>query len=215
MAESNGYQDIREGFICPICHKNLQSARRLLVHFEDLHSEEQDVLKSLRGKENKYEEKWLGQKFSILELLGKAKKKILNYDEQEFVSFDPNFIHDSHAWQNEPQEPGCVNSHTDYFKTIRRERLDYKTTETNMLILRLDKLLKIQGSDRKQQEQRVVPWIDGDPVSRCPNCASSFNITKRQHHCRLCGSIMCNACSEFLSNEIARKHLYPKQKLMY
>lgn len=53
MAESNNHEEIKEGFICPICHKNLQSARRLVTHFEDLHSEEQDVLKSLKGKEKR------------------------------------------------------------------------------------------------------------------------------------------------------------------
>ncbi|KRT84930.1 hypothetical protein AMK59_2502, partial [Oryctes borbonicus] len=192
MAESNGYSEIREGFICPICHKNLQSARRLVTHFEDLHSEEQDVLKSLK------------------ELVGKAKKKILNFDEQEFVQFEQTFPSHNLSVQHEPQEPGCVKSHTDVFKTIRRERLDHKTTETNRLILRLDKLLKVQGSDRKQQEQRLVAWLDGATVSRCPSCAASFNITKRQHHCRLCGSIMCNNCSEFLSYETARIIVIPK-----
>lgn len=51
MAEANGHQEIREGFICPICHRNLQSARGLVTHFEDQHSEQQDVLQSLKGKQ--------------------------------------------------------------------------------------------------------------------------------------------------------------------
>ncbi|GJQ76321.1 putative metal ion binding protein [Trypoxylus dichotomus] len=193
MAESNGYSEIREGFICSICHKNLQSAKQLITHFEDLHSEEQDVLKSFK------------------ELIGKAKKKILNSDEQEFIPLEQTFpSHNLSVQQYESQEAGCVKSHTDLFKTIRRERLDHKTTETNRLILRLDRLLKVQGSDRKQQEQRLVAWLDGTNVTRCPSCTASFNITRRQHHCRLCGSIMCNNCSEFLSYETARIIVIPK-----
>lgn len=47
-------------------------------------------------------------------------------------------------------------------------------------------------------EQTVVHWLDGTGVTRCPDCTKSFNITRRQHHCRLCGSIVCNECSCFL-----------------
>lgn len=46
---------------------------------------------------------------------------------------------------------------------------------------------------------QLVPWIDGKLVKLCPSCAKSFFLTRRQHHCRLCGSVMCNDCSSFLS----------------
>lgn len=41
---------IKEGFLCPICHKDLRSPNNLITHFQDLHSEEQDILKSIKGK---------------------------------------------------------------------------------------------------------------------------------------------------------------------
>jgi len=47
-------------------------------------------------------------------------------------------------------------------------------------------------------EQTIVHWLDGTDVTRCPDCTKSFNITRRQHHCRLCGSIVCHECSCFL-----------------
>lgn len=40
---------IREGFICPICKEDLESPDYLIAHFEKEHSEEQDILKSLKG----------------------------------------------------------------------------------------------------------------------------------------------------------------------
>lgn len=101
-----------------------------------------------------------------------------------------------------------MTNHTIFFKTVRRDRLDHRTTETNKLIIRLDRLLNIQKTDKKQEEQLIVSWIDGTNVSRCPSCAASFNITRRQHHCRLCGTIMCNSCSCFLSKDKARKYYY-------
>nr|XP_022904647.1 rabenosyn-5-like [Onthophagus taurus] len=189
MAESNGDHKIKEGFICPTCHKTCQSANHLLGHFQEKHSEEQDLLKSLK------------------DLVSKAKKKILSFDEQDIEKPQQERYY---LEESKPQEVSTITDHTDFFKAVRRERLDHRTTETNRLILRLDKLLKVQGSDRKQQEQRLVAWLDGTTVSRCPSCAANFNLAKRQHHCRLCGSIMCNNCSEFLAYDIARTIVTPK-----
>ncbi|RZC27689.1 FYVE and/or Rbsn domain containing protein [Asbolus verrucosus] len=189
MAEANA---IKEGFLCPICHKDLRSPNSLIAHFQDLHSEEQDILKSIK------------------DLYGKAKKKILKLDEQDLESFKNEITLEKYYLEySEPQDPGQTQTHTDYFKAVRRERLDHRTTETNKLIIRLDRLLRFYGSDRKQQEQELVAWLDGSTVTRCPSCASSFNITRRQHHCRLCGSIMCNSCSYFLPYETAQTIVAP------
>ncbi|XP_076259952.1 rabenosyn-5 [Rhynchophorus ferrugineus] len=188
MAENN---DIQEGFLCPICHKDMRSPNNLITHFQDLHSEEQEFLKSIK------------------EVYGKAKKKILKLDEQDIQNFKELTLNKYHIEYSEPQDPGPSLTHTDYFKTVRRERLDHRTAETNKLIIRLDRLLRTFGSDRKQQEQELVAWLDGSTVTRCPSCASSFNIARRQHHCRLCGCIMCNSCSYFLPYDVAQTIVAP------
>ncbi|KAJ8925922.1 hypothetical protein NQ315_009774 [Exocentrus adspersus] len=189
MAEADS---IREGFLCPICHKDMRSPNNLITHFQDLHSEEQDILKSIK------------------DIYGIAKKKILKIDDKDLELFKKEITLEKYYLEySEPQQPGPVRSHTDYFKSVRRERLDHRTTETNKLVIRLDRLLRFYGSDRKQQEQELVAWLDGSTVSRCPSCASTFNITRRQHHCRLCGSIMCNSCSCFLSYETAQTIVAP------
>lgn len=187
MAESQPDTHIQEGFLCPVCYKDLRSRSNLIAHFEDFHSEDQDLLKSIK------------------DLVGKAKKKILKIDENDLEPFKTEISFQQFNLEyNELQESGQNRSHTEFFKNVRRERLDHRTSETNRLIIRLDKLLHIHGSDRKQQEQELVTWLDGTTVSRCPSCAATFNITRRQHHCRLCGSIMCNLCSSFLSCDIAK-----------
>ncbi|XP_018570987.1 rabenosyn-5 [Anoplophora glabripennis] len=192
MAEAT----IKEGFLCPICHKDLRSPNNLIAHFQDLHSEEQDILKSIK------------------DIYGIAKKKILKIDDKDLELFKKEITLEKYYLEySEPQEPGPAKSHTDYFKAIRRERLDHRTTETNKLVIRLDRLLRFYGSDRKQQEQELVAWLDGSTVNRCPSCASVFNITRRQHHCRLCGSIMCNSCSYFLPYETAQTIVAPVTSL--
>lgn len=51
--------DIKEGFICPMCMKDLGAAVNLQKHFEEYHSEDRAGLRQIRG------------------MLGKAKRKIM------------------------------------------------------------------------------------------------------------------------------------------
>ena len=78
-------------------------------------------------------------------------------------------------------------SHFAELKKIRSSRVDRYATETNRLIVRIDKLLENipgEASKRRDHERLVVPWIDEDLVKLCPTCARSFNIARRKHHCR-------------------------------
>ena len=52
--------DIKEGFLCPMCLKDLRSASLLQKHFEESHSDDKDTLRQIRG------------------MFGKAKRKILD-----------------------------------------------------------------------------------------------------------------------------------------
>lgn len=197
--------EVREGFLCPMCMKDLGTVTQLQSHFEEAHSaEDKDVLQSLRG------------------LFGKAKKKILG-DKDENGSFDssdstdvaskyktpaPSVAgYDPSLW--EPQEIGVTRSKTDMFRAIRGERVDRCVVETNKLIIRLDKLVgedaPTDSGKRKKFEMSVVPWTPDNQVPSCPGCGKSFSFTKRRHHCRLCGGIMCDKCSQFLPYSFGKK----------
>ncbi|XP_013194859.2 rabenosyn-5 [Amyelois transitella] len=197
MATSSN-EEILEGFLCPICKADLKSASQLTSHFESLHSEEQDVLKSLK------------------DIFGKAKKIILNNDDTDLKeTFDRalklNYQEHQYYYQEE-QVIGVIRSSTDYFKAVRSARLERYATETNKLLIRLDKLVCNMPADpnqKKQHEQDVVPWLDGSSVKLCPSCAKSFSLTRRKHHCRLCGSILCHDCSVFLDLKVARSIVDP------
>ncbi|RVE43232.1 hypothetical protein evm_012112 [Chilo suppressalis] len=196
MAAANE-DEILEGFLCPICKADLKSASQLTSHFESLHQEEQDVLKSLK------------------DIFGKAKKIILNNDDTDLKeAFDKalKFNYQEEAYYSQEQVVGVSRSSMDYFKAVRSARLERYATETNKLLIRLDKLvcnMPTEPNQRKQFEQQIVPWLDGSSVKLCPNCAKAFNITRRKHHCRLCGSILCHDCSLFLDLNIARAIVDP------
>ncbi|XP_050424363.1 rabenosyn-5 [Adelges cooleyi] len=179
---------VLEGFLCPICKVDYGIDLKLFLHFQEAHSEDQDLVKSFK------------------DLFGKAKEKILKND---IIKKEER----QYTWL--PQELGKSRSHIEDFKSCRNRWVEHFVMETNKTVVRLEKLLCNLPSDpnkRKIHEQSVVHWLDGTDVKRCPECTKSFNITRRQHHCRLCGTIVCNECSCFLPfskayeaiNEIAK-----------
>lgn len=55
-----------------------------------------------------------------------------------------------------------------------------------------------------EYEQGIVPWTDDSIVSQCASCSKSFGISKRKHHCRLDGRVICSQCSRLLPFAVAR-----------
>ncbi|XP_050540697.1 rabenosyn-5 isoform X2 [Daktulosphaira vitifoliae] len=171
MSEEN---TVLEGFLCPICKVDYGLDLKLFLHFQEAHGEDQDLVKSFK------------------DLFGKAKEKIMKND---IIKKEER----RNTWL--PQDIGETRSHNNYFKICRNKWVEHFVMKTNKIIVRLEKLLSklpTEPNKRKIHEQCVVQWLDGTDVKRCPECTRSFNITRRQHHCRLCGSIICNECSCFL-----------------
>ncbi|XP_014477035.1 PREDICTED: rabenosyn-5 [Dinoponera quadriceps] len=191
-----GNGEVLEGFICPICMTDFKTPNHLTKHFEEIHNDDPEILKSLK------------------DLFGKAKKKILKQDDMPGTLSGAIAQGKRHSPEINygPQEIGAFTSHTKYFKVIRNARLERYAYETNKLLIRLDKLLNNLPSDpvdRKAHERTIVPWIDEKNVKLCPNCAKSFHLARRKHHCRLCGAVMCHNCTLFLSLVSARKMTNP------
>ena len=40
-------------------------------------------------------------------------------------------------------------------------------------------------------------WVDDSTVTNCADCNDTFSFFKRKHHCRICGNIYCNNCSQY------------------
>ncbi|EZA52929.1 RUN and FYVE domain-containing protein [Ooceraea biroi] len=55
-------------------------------------------------------------------------------------------------------------------------------------------------AQRRQQQSTLqessVTWTNDRLVTQCKGCSREFNMTRRKHHCRNCGNIFCNACSD-------------------
>ncbi|XP_042347497.1 rabenosyn-5 [Plectropomus leopardus] len=192
-----GTSEVKEGFLCPLCLKDLQSISQLQGHYEEEHSGDDHHVR--------------GQLRSLVLKAKKAKDKLLKRDGDDrtdtgtYVSF---CCVDPYMW--EPQELGATRSHLDFFKKHRAARIDHYVIEVNKLIIRLEKLTSFDrvNSDAakiRAIEKSVVSWVSDSDVPFCPDCGNKFNIRNRRHHCRLCGSIMCRKCMEFVPLPLAQK----------
>jgi hypothetical protein len=45
-------------------------------------------------------------------------------------------------------------------------------------------------------------WVPDDAYNACMECKAAFNIFERRHHCRYCGRLLCNTCTEGTINSL-------------
>ncbi|CAO2831348.1 unnamed protein product [Amaranthus hypochondriacus] len=48
----------------------------------------------------------------------------------------------------------------------------------------------------KPQDEEKDHWVPDEAVSQCTSCGSNFNAFVRKHHCRNCGEIFCDKCTQ-------------------
>ncbi|KAK2583264.1 hypothetical protein KPH14_009274 [Odynerus spinipes] len=58
-----------------------------------------------------------------------------------------------------------------------------------------------EAADNAQRQSQQdggggTAWANDRQVTHCKGCNREFNLTRRKHHCRNCGNIFCNACSD-------------------
>uniref|UniRef100_A0A673FKF7 Rabenosyn-5-like n=1 Tax=Sinocyclocheilus rhinocerous TaxID=307959 RepID=A0A673FKF7_9TELE len=142
----------------------------------------------------------------------KAKDKLLKRDGDERTdsSYESFYYGGVDPFMWEPQELGATRSHLDFFKKQRAARIDHYVIEVNKCIIRLEKLTSFDRTNMdaaqiRSLEKSVVSWVNDQDVPFCPDCGGKFNIRNRRHHCRLCGSIMCRKCIEFIPLPLAYK----------
>ncbi|XP_076859254.1 rabenosyn-5 [Brachyhypopomus gauderio] len=194
----DGSAEVKEGFLCPLCLKDLQSFYQLQEHYEEEHAGDNRHV----GAQLK----------SLVQKAKKAKDKLLKRDgdERTETSYESFYYGGVDPYMWEPQELGATRSHLDLFKKHRAARIDHYVIEVNKRIIRLEKLtsfdrINMDGGKIRALEKSVVPWVSDQDVPFCPDCGGKFNLRNRRHHCRLCGSIMCGKCMEFVPLVLAYK----------
>jgi hypothetical protein len=83
-------------------------------------------------------------------------------------------------------------------KTPSTASLDYKFasfTNSNIDDDKSTKYYKGTGPSAMDQIDFKVVKVPDRLRPLCPSCGMTFSMSKRRHHCRLCGDIFCDACS--------------------
>ncbi|XP_074152692.1 RUN and FYVE domain-containing protein 2 isoform X4 [Sminthopsis crassicaudata] len=56
--------------------------------------------------------------------------------------------------------------------------------------------LKIEDIKEANKALQGQVWLKDEEATHCKLCETEFSLSKRKHHCRNCGEIFCNACSD-------------------
>ncbi|ELU06545.1 hypothetical protein CAPTEDRAFT_90657 [Capitella teleta] len=56
--------------------------------------------------------------------------------------------------------------------------------------------LRMEDLREEQLALKEAQWADDKEVIACRNCTKPFSVSRRKHHCRNCGEIFCNECSD-------------------
>ncbi|CAF1240986.1 unnamed protein product [Rotaria sordida] len=188
----------RAGFLCPKCHQDMSNMEMLQIHFQNVHMKQSST--TVKG------------------LFSLAKQKIKNVQDNfqnsnesskiyaQYFSFNSN---DSYS---KKQCIGYARSHNTYFQIIRKDKHNQIFIHMRQLLLRIELLTNTNehiprngnSKERRKYEQSIVAWMEDSVASICASCSKSFGLSRRKHHCRLDGLVICNQCSQFLSFSIAR-----------
>lgn len=64
-------------------------------------------------------------------------------------------------------------------------------------------LAELNSVEYRVMENYCAPvWVSDSKVDRCMSCSGDFGMWRRRHHCRLCGGVVCWACSTKVSSSI-------------
>jgi hypothetical protein len=111
------------------------------------------------------------------------------------------------------QSLGRMRDWTGTFLQYRKQAKEASFNEREWKVIVMQKLLfsgprgrAATSAERIEFERNVARWQPNSAHSVCPVChVSTFRLLfgSSRHHCRLCGTLMCEKCSQYLSNASA------------
>lgn len=94
------------------------------------------------------------------------------------------------------EEKGLTNQQ--YEAKIAQVQEDMEELKNRLVEVTREKAELWQKADDMEHEIKVKAddrWMDDSEVSHCLGCKTEFSFLLRKHHCRICGRIFCNNCS--------------------
>ena len=85
--------------------------------------------------------------------------------------------------------------------TMAHDELKAKHSEAEHTLVEMgsqfsEEKLRLNEIETKRAAAAKNAWQENAEASNCKLCQSGFSLTRRKHHCRNCGGIFCNDCSD-------------------
>ncbi|XP_071808482.1 RUN and FYVE domain-containing protein 2-like isoform X3 [Asterias amurensis] len=91
---------------------------------------------------------------------------------------------------------GELTALTDKHERLRDECVGQEQALSEMGDKLSESRLKMDNMQEVVQSLDKRVWADDKEITHCMQCEKVFSVARRKHHCRNCGGIFCNACSE-------------------
>ena len=106
---------------------------------------------------------------------------------------------DAEGWEytDDDAEDGVWSPYMDLRHDVRRRKwVRHEVPEERMSLIP-QALLSTKPVDASVERTSHVRWIDDDEADTCMCCQTrEFDIWTWKHHCRHCGRVVCDACSQ-------------------
>ncbi|TMW61752.1 hypothetical protein Poli38472_010815 [Pythium oligandrum] len=128
-------------------------------------------------------------------------------DEDGYGSMDDDF-----STRGTPRQPQHSNEYSDSEKRIQLDRRTEAKDAigSSRMSIRSFGRLSLAHSNEYKAKKYEVDWRKDDDCVDCQVCHSPFTkLSRRRHHCRLCGDIICGECSQDQVHVVSR---FPRPK---
>ncbi|GFU38919.1 RUN and FYVE domain-containing protein 2 [Nephila pilipes] len=157
---------------------NLKSKNEELVRKFGAQLAERDQLKSVLESDLKIER---AQRASLQSTVENYQKQIAslkdNIKKSQLLNQEYEKLKVSHA--------ELQKLHSEHERTLEEMGVQLKESK-----------LKIEDLKETQMVMKEAVWTQDKQVTYCKQCNKPFSVARRKHHCRHCGDIFCNSCSD-------------------
>ncbi|RLN45150.1 hypothetical protein BBJ29_007504 [Phytophthora kernoviae] len=119
-------------------------------------------------------------------------------DAYSLTVFEPS----SYVVQQTPEDPGMVSVTLTF--AMRKAR-GGESISAGVRLTSMRLAGDLSGMQKAVQQAMFAPaalaqrqeWVNDAQRTNCSLCVQSFGMLKRRHHCRVCGEVVCSACTVF------------------
>ncbi|XP_066998946.1 RUN and FYVE domain-containing protein 2 [Anabrus simplex] len=201
-------------------YKKLQECESSLKHKTELKNKLEDktiaMAETIHSLEEKYKQceserisaeetsRKLGQQLAEREVKTSSVEGDLRIEREWRTSLQETMVKDRDKISQLHQELAQLKAVASKYVSLQEENysLREQCSEQERTLEELGSQLsisKLQVADLKEEATRTKSegqWAPDRQVTQCKGCNKEFNLTRRKHHCRNCGEIFCNACSD-------------------